>query len=335
MIRPSSSNASSEAMKSTSTRWEPASPVSRVRLVTSTPQVGEPGSSCATCDSLAASSSTTSTRWLASMLRYMSARSSTLSGSVEPTAPSAERNRPSTSAGRRGLRLCAAQVAVELPVGVVLGRDAVCHVDRERALADARLPRDVHHRHRTALAAERFLGACDEILASDEVRDGRRQLMRVDDRLHGHRDDLVLLELQYLVVGQDRGFEPAQVVAGFEPEVLDEDVAATAVDIERLRLPAGTVEGEHELAAWPLPQRVLGDHALQFTDQRVVPAEQQFDVDAVLEDAQPLLVQPKRLVLQGWAGTARTRARATVTALSAASRPPRPYGLRAPPLPTR
>ena len=102
---------------------------------------------------------------------------------------------------------------------------------------------------------------------------------------------LLLVEAQHLVVGQDRGLELAQLVARFEAEVFDEEIAAGAVDVERFGLPAGAVEREHQLTARAFPQRVLGDHALQFTDERVMAAQQQLDVDAVLQHRQAFLVE--------------------------------------------
>ena len=51
------------------------------------------------------------------------------------------------------------------------------------------------------------------------------------------------------------------------------------VDLQRLRLAAGAVEGEHQLPAQTLLQRVLGDERLELPDQVDVPAERQIGVD--------------------------------------------------------
>ncbi len=86
--------------------------------------------------------------------------------------------------------------------------------------------------------------------------------------------------------------------------MLDEQIAAGAIDVERFRLTAGSVEREHELAARAFSQRVFGHHALQFTDECVMPAQQQLDVDAVLQHRQAFLVQAQCFVLQRGRGAA-------------------------------
>ena len=51
---------------------------------------------------------------------------------------------------------------------------------------------------------------------------------------------------QTRVLAQDLALEPLQLGAGLDPELLDEAGAGVRVRVERLRLPAGAVEREHE-----------------------------------------------------------------------------------------
>ena len=55
------------------------------------------------------------------------------------------------------------------------------------------------------------------------------------------------------------------------------------VGVERLGLASRAVEREHQLAAQPLAQRVLGDQRLELADQLSVAAERELGVDAPLE----------------------------------------------------
>src|SRR5256885_3145534 len=57
--------------------------------------------------------------------------------------------------------------------------------------------------------------------------------------------------LKHLVVGKDGSFELLQGGAGLEPELAGERPAALSVDLECFRLPAGAVEGEHQLSPQP------------------------------------------------------------------------------------
>ena len=54
---------------------------------------------------------------------------------------------------------------------------------------------------------------------------------------------------------------------------------------QRVGLAANLVQSQHELAAQPLPQRVLGDEIPQLPDQVAMIAEHQVKLDAVLQRA--------------------------------------------------
>src|SRR5262249_51539287 len=64
---------------------------------------------------------------------------------------------------------------------------------------------------------------------------------------------------------------------------------------ERIRLPTGPVEREHQLAEQPLAERMRGDRPLELGDELAVASEVELGVDARLDGEQPPLLQPPRL----------------------------------------
>ena len=98
---------------------------------------------------------------------------------------------------------------------------------------------------------------------------------------------------------EDGPLEARQRRAGLEPELRDERLAGVAIDGERLGLPAAPVEGQHELAARALAERLLRDQPLELGDQRAVPAEREVRLDALLESGDPQLLELRDVQLQG------------------------------------
>jgi len=82
-----------------------------------------------------------------------------------------------------------------------------------------------------------------------------------------------------------------------QAELLQEQFPHLPVGLECLGLAAAAVQGEHELAAEPLAQRLLADQALQLTDQLAAGAEGQVGLDPLLQADQAQLVQPRDLGL--------------------------------------
>jgi hypothetical protein len=89
----------------------------------------------------------------------------------------------------------------------------------------------------------------------------------------------------------------AQLLAWIKPGMLPEQAVACAVDLQRLSLPSASVQGEHELPAQPLPERVLGHEAGQFRDQLPCLMRRQVRVDAILDRREPQLLEPRLLDL--------------------------------------
>src|SRR5262249_56123177 len=94
------------------------------------------------------------------------------------------------------------------------------------------------------------------------------------------------------VLPEDRALELLELGARLDPELVHERFARAPVDVERLRLTAGLVEREHQLAARPLAERVAVHELLELRDQTRVTAEGEVGVDAVLERGEMLLLQP-------------------------------------------
>ena len=98
-------------------------------------------------------------------------------------------------------------------------------------------------------------------------------------------------------MGEDHRLQPAQLRAGLEPELLDQEPAALAHDLERVRLAAGAVERQHQLPAQPLAQRVLGHERAQLADQVGGVAARQLGRQPLLDRLQPQLLQARDLAL--------------------------------------
>ena len=86
--------------------------------------------------------------------------------------------------------------------------------------------------------------------------------------------------------------------AGLDPQLLHEGLAGGAVGGERVRLAARPVQGEHELPASALPERLLGDERLELADELGVAPEGEVGVDPLLEGRPAKLLEPGDLRLR-------------------------------------
>ncbi len=77
-----------------------------------------------------------------------------------------------------------------------------------------------------------------------------------------------------------------------DAELLDKRAARCLERLERIGLPAAAVEGQHELDAQTLPQRMLRDQRLELRDEVAVAAEREVGIDSLLERQEAKLVQP-------------------------------------------
>jgi hypothetical protein len=99
------------------------------------------------------------------------------------------------------------------------------------------------------------------------------------------------------ILAQDRSLEIAERTARLDTELV-EGATCLLVRLEGLRLAAGAVEGEHELVAKALAQRVRGDQAFELADQVSVAAERELGIKRSLDRVEAELLQARNLRLR-------------------------------------
>jgi hypothetical protein len=104
-------------------------------------------------------------------------------------------------------------------------------------------------------------------------------------------------KLQTRVVAQDGREQLLKGTTRLDAELLDQDTARLVVGVQRLSLPRRAIEGEHELPAQALPERMLRDERLQLTDQVGVSTELEVRGNSFLERNGAQLFQPANLRL--------------------------------------
>ena len=150
-----------------------------------------------------------------------------------------------------------------------------------RVRVDAEAPRE--------LRGERLrVGADDDRdLAGEQRRGHLLEVLDLGDRATIDRERLL---------AQDRGVHAAQERARLEAQLRDEQLAALAVGLERLRLPARAVEGEHQLGAQPLSQRMRVDERLELADELGVRTDRELRLGALLDERELELLEPRDLL---------------------------------------
>jgi hypothetical protein len=88
-----------------------------------------------------------------------------------------------------------------------------------------------------------------------------------------------------------------QFGTGLNAQLLDEDATAVSEHRQRLGPPAAPVKRQHELAAEPLPQRVLTHQPGKLSCGLGMAAKREHDIGAFLDRGQPLLAKPDPLDL--------------------------------------
>src|SRR5439155_15814071 len=94
------------------------------------------------------------------------------------------------------------------------------------------------------------------------------------------------------IVAEDPRVETAKLRARLDAEPLDEILARAAVDVERLLLPAGPVEREHQLRVEAFALRMLGRAALELRNEPGMAAVLQFCVGEIIERGEPEPFEP-------------------------------------------
>ena len=96
-------------------------------------------------------------------------------------------------------------------------------------------------------------------------------------------------------MAEDRALELAQSRARLQSELLVEHLPRVPVGLERIGLAAAAVEGEDEVAAQPLAERIARDQAGQLRDQLAVSPELEIGLEPILERGETQLFQRRHL----------------------------------------
>ncbi len=171
--------------------------------------------------------------------------------------------------------------------------------DEQHAVAELRLE-GLRGREREArLAGSARAGERDEPRALvPEERGDRRQLEPAADERRGRNRKRLrgagrrCRGGEARLLPQDRPLELLERGARLEAELVGEDAARVAVDLERVGLPPAAVEGEHALLEEPLAVGMLGRERLELGDDGVVPAAGELGVESELERREPQLLEP-------------------------------------------
>ena len=99
-------------------------------------------------------------------------------------------------------------------------------------------------------------------------------------------------------VAEDLRLEPLELRAGLDSEFVDEAGACILVHLQGLRLPARTIQREHELPAERLAKRMLADEPFQLADHVAVTTELEVGVDLLPAGDEPKLLEPTGLRLR-------------------------------------
>ena len=99
------------------------------------------------------------------------------------------------------------------------------------------------------------------------------------------------------IVREDHALEPTQLRARLDPELVHQHAPALAHHLERVRLPAGTIERNHQLRAQPLAQRMLRNQSLQLACEIRGAPQSQVRGNPLLDRLHVQLLQARDLLL--------------------------------------
>jgi hypothetical protein len=97
------------------------------------------------------------------------------------------------------------------------------------------------------------------------------------------------------VVAQDRALELSQLLARLQAQLVGEQRPGALIRGQRVGLPFGAIEREHELAPVPFPERLLLGETLDLRNELDMASEGEVGVDPLLDADEPELVEPPRL----------------------------------------
>jgi hypothetical protein len=97
------------------------------------------------------------------------------------------------------------------------------------------------------------------------------------------------LQIEGRIVLEDRSFKCAQAGSGLDPKLLGQHRARIPVCLERVRLPSGSIQRNHQLASQPLAEGMRPDQLLDFGNHFGISPECQIGLNALLERDYPEL----------------------------------------------
>src|SRR5439155_5442065 len=100
------------------------------------------------------------------------------------------------------------------------------------------------------------------------------------------------------ILREDRPLEVLQGATGLDAEIGEHRAPRGPIRVERLRLPAGAIEGDHQLPAQSLPQRMSRHERLQLGGEIVVSAERQVGLESILRRGDVQLLEPRDLLVR-------------------------------------
>jgi hypothetical protein len=106
-------------------------------------------------------------------------------------------------------------------------------------------------------------------------------------------------EVERGVSTEDCCLELPQLTARFETQLLGEGSSKLPVRLERLCLPPGAVQREHELAPHAFAQRIRGDDRTGFGNDVLGAAEPEAGFEPLLDGGEAKFLEPVRLRLEG------------------------------------
>lgn len=99
--------------------------------------------------------------------------------------------------------------------------------------------------------------------------------------------------LEFRILAQDRLLHPPQIRPWLYPQLTGQQAPRPAERGQRLALPPGPVEGQHELPVERLVVGMAGGQGLQLRDQVLSPAKHEVGLDAPFQGEQVLVVEPR------------------------------------------
>ena len=124
----------------------------------------------------------------------------------------------------------------------------------------------------------------------DPVRDRERGGHLPSGRLRRRIGIEIAHELA--IVLEDALLKLLQRRTGFDAQLVAETAAGVLIGVERLRLPALPVQGQHQMGSQPLAKRLFADELLQFGHESGRRSDRQIGLDAAFDRNEPELVEP-------------------------------------------